>query len=406
MATNTLLTLDLVTRKALQIFRQSNAFMMSVNRDYQSMFGSAPKVGETIRVRKPVQYAVNDGATLVIQDTVEEYVTLTVATQKNVGVSFTSAEQVMKLDDFGEIILAPAVNALSSKIAVDIMSGIQGVPNVINTTATGYNNAGVMISPTAKSWLQAGALLSTWDCPTDGRSFILHPYTQSNTVSSLLGLLVPGDKIGAQFSKGMMGMDSLGGKWMMDQTVRVQTTGAYGALGTTNAATQKGASITVTALAGPLKAGDFVSFTGINWVSKSSYADTGVVAQFVLTADAALNATTIAIYPPLVPVADGPTCNVTTTIPTGTQILAPIAASAVYRKNFLMHPSAVTLAFAELPTFGQGIVKAARETYAGTSLRMIQAYDIGDDVLKTRLDCYYGYKFLRPEWVVCVTDVT
>lgn len=403
---NTLLTIDMVTRKALAIFRQSNAFMMSINRDYQSMFGVTPKIGDTLRIRKPVQYNVNDGATLVIQDTVEEYVTLTVSTQKNVGVSFTSEEQTMKLDDYSSIILDPAINALSSKIAVDIMSGIEGVPNVINTTSTGFNNAGTMISPTAKSWLQAGALLSTWDCPTDSRSFILHPYTQSNTVSSLMGLLVPGDKIGLQYSKGFMGMDSLGGNWMMDQTVRVHTTGAYGALGTTNAATQSGSSIVVTALAGPLRAGDFVSFTGINWVSKSSYQDTGVLAQFALTADAATSDTTIHVYPPLVPVAAGPTCNVTTTIPSGTQVTAPIAASAAYRKNFLMHPSAVTLAFGELPLYGKGVVSAARETYAGTSLRMIQAYEIGSDVLKTRLDTLYGYSFVRPEWIVIVSDVT
>lgn len=411
MVSNTLLTIDMVTRKALQLFRNTNAFMMAINRDYSSQFAKVgAKIGDTLRIRKPVSYTVRSNATWSGQNTTEEYVTLTVNTMKGVDVAFTSTEQVMQLDDFSDIILEPAMNALAAGVAVDIMGGIDQVPNVVSQTSTGFNDGGTMVSPTAKAWLLAGAYLDQLSCPRDRRSFILNPISHANTVAGLAGLLNPGGKIGEQYSRGLMGTDSLGGQWFNDQTTKVHTTGAYSTLANINGSNQTGSSITVSALAGPLKAGDFVTLPGVNLVNLASFQDTGRQATFVITADAAASDTTIHVYPPLVPVSGSPNttqyANVSASPTTGQPIDSPIAASATYIKNFLFHPSAVTCVFVDLPTYGKGVVDSARASYDRVSLRTIQYYDGDNDTLKTRMDVLYGWLVTRPEWICVITDVT
>ena len=78
-------------------------------------------------------------------------------------------------------------------------------------------------------------------------------------------------------------------------------------------------------------------------------------------------------------------------------------ASSIYRKNIAFAPEAITMATADLE-MPRGVDEVARETFDSLSMRMLTDYVVSTDQLITRLDILYGFKFVRPEWVVAVAD--
>ena len=112
---NSILTIDMITRKALEILENNLVLTRNVNRQYDDSFAvEGAKIGSTLRIRLPDRALVTDGAALQVQDDNEQYTTLTVASQKHIGVNFTSAELTMQLDDFAERVLKPRISQLAS----------------------------------------------------------------------------------------------------------------------------------------------------------------------------------------------------------------------------------------------------------------------------------------------------
>lgn len=395
---NSLLTIDMITREAVRLFRNSNAFLQNIDRQYDDQFAkTGAKIGTTLRIRLPNDFTVRSGAAASPQDTTEQNTTLTLATQKGVDVQFSSAERALSLDDYSRRILAPAVNNLAGAIAADVMSGAESISNL----AGKFDGSSNVVTPDASTWLSAGAALDLASAPRGQRKIITDPLTQARTVSSLTGLFNPQPAISKQYTSGEM-YQALGFDWMMDQTVIKHTTGAYSTLGTVSGASQTGSTITTSSLAGPLKKGDIISFAGVNSVNRVTKQDNGVLAQFVVTDDVAASATSIPIYPALIP-GNVPYATVTASPASGAAITVATKASSVYRKNFAFVPQAVTLAMADLE-LPRGVHEAHRESFDGTSMRMVTAYNVSTDQFITRLDVLYGYKWVRPEWAVVVPD--
>lgn len=96
-----LLTIDMIGRKALVVFENNLVLTRNVNKEYDSSFAqTGAKIGATLRIRLPDRALVTDGAALQVQEDNEQYTTLTVSSQKHIGINFTSAEMTMSLDDF------------------------------------------------------------------------------------------------------------------------------------------------------------------------------------------------------------------------------------------------------------------------------------------------------------------
>lgn len=403
---NNLLTPSVITKETVRLFKNSNAFLKNINTQYDDQYArTGAKIGNTLKIRMPNDYAVRSGPTAVIQDTKETFVTLTIANQIGVDISFSSVDRTLTLDEYSARYIAPAVNNLAGFMAGDVMSLAETVPNLVHNT-DGSNNT---IAPTANTWLQAGAVLDNFSVPRVDRKIVLDPITQANTVSSLAGLFNQQQKVGSQYTSGEMGMNTLGFDWMMDQTVIKHQTGAYGTLPTVNGAGQTGAAITVTALAGPLLKGDIVSFAGVFGVNRVTKRSTNVLAQFVITADTAAGATSLPIYPPLNPPVvvaglSGTGLQTVSASPAnGAAVTSPVKAGEVYRKNIAMRPEAFTLATADLE-LPRGVHEAHRENQDGISVRLVTAYNISTDQMVTRLDVLYGFTAVRPEWCVVVAD--
>lgn len=396
---NSILTINMITREALRLWKNSNAFLQNIDRQYDDQFAkSGAKIGTSLRIRLPNDFTVRTGAAASPQDTTEQSTTLAVATQKGVDVQFSSAERALSLDDYSKRILAPAINNLAGAVAADIISGSEGIPNFVAK----FDGSGNIVSPDAGTWLQAGAVLDQASAPRGGRKIILDPLTQARTVTSLAGLFNPAGGLSKQYESGEM-TRALGYDWMMDQTVLKHTTGAYGTLGTISGASQTGSTLTVSALNGPLKKGDIIVLPGSNSVNRITKQDNGVPATFVVTADVAASATSIPIYPAIV-VAPAAYATVTASPTNGQAITVVNKASSVYRKNFVFLPQAATMVTADLE-LPRGVHEAARETMDGTSMRMVTAYNVSTDQFITRLDLLYGYTWPRPEWAVAVGDV-
>lgn len=405
---NSLLTIDMITREALRLFRNSNWFLRTINRQFDEDFGrSGGKIGNQLRIRLPNDYTLRTGATANPQNTNERNTTLVLATQMGVDVSFSSAERTMQLDDYSTRILAPAVNTLAAGVATAVMANIEGAANLVQNTDTG----GLLISPTAGTWLAAGAILDQMGAPRNDRFIVFDPLTQARTVTSLMGLFNPQAKISDQYMRGTVSVDTLGFDWGMDQTVILHQTGAYGTPPTVGGANQTGSTLTISALAGPVAAGDIFTINGVRSVNRVTKQSTGSLAQFTVTAAASAGATTVSIYPPITPAATSPAPGTPVPFQTvdvspasGAQITFATPAASRYRANFAYYSEAVTLATAELE-LPRGTHEAARETYDGISIRMVTDYAVLSDQFVTRLDILFGSLLLRPEWVVKVADI-
>jgi hypothetical protein len=402
---NNLLTINQITREAVRLFRNSNWFMRTIGRQHDDEFArSGAKIGQQLRIRLPNDYILRTGPTAVPQATNEQNTTLVLATQLGVDVSFSSVDRAMSLDDYSRRVLAPAVNVLAGGVAVQIMHNIEQASNLVQNTDTG----GAMISPTAGTWLAAGAILDQNGAPRNDRFIVLDPLSQARTLTSLMGLFNPQVKISDQYMRGTLSVDTLGFDWGMDQTVLSHTTGAYGVPPTVAGANQTGSNLTVTALAGPLLAGDVFTITGVNSVNRVTKLSNAQPAQFTVTANVNAGGTVIPIYPPIIPAGAGgvqvPFQTVVASPAAGAPIVPATPAGSVYRKNFAYYAEAVTMATADLE-LPRGVHEAARETYDGISLRMVTDYAVLSDQFITRLDILFGSLAVRPEWIVAVADV-
>jgi hypothetical protein len=160
-------------------------------------------------------------------------------------------------------------------------------------------------------------------------------------------------------------------------------------------------------LSGPLNQGDIITIAGVNAVNRITKVSIGQLQQFVVTATAAAGATTISIYPAIVPPQSGSAVQYQTVDASpanGAAIIPLTLASSVYRKNLAFIPDAVTMATADLE-LPKNMQETARERMDGVSMRMVTGFDIKSDQFITRLDVLYGYLWVRPEWAVVVADI-
>ena len=401
---NAILTIDMITRAAVSLFKNSNMFIRNIDTQYDGQFAvDGAKIGDALRIRLPNDFVVRHGTALSAQDTAEQFTSLPLQTQSGVDVAFSTAERTLKMDDYSQRILMPMMNNLAGDIAADVMSGIEaGACNFV----ANVDGSGNTISPTTATILQAQASLDDNSAPkSPQRKVGLDPWSQANLVATLSGIFNPQPKISEQYMAGEM-RTGLGFDFFMDQTVIKHTTGTYNSAGTVNNAGQSGSTLVVNAITGTLNKGDIITIDNVNAVNRVFKKTTGKLRQFVVTANVASGATSIPIYPAIVPPSGGNAVQyqtVDSSPANGATVRLVNKASEVYRKNFAYAPEAITLATADL-VLPRGVHEAARRVYDGISMRMITDYVLGTDQLATRLDVIYGYKYIRPEWVTVVGD--
>jgi hypothetical protein len=228
------------------------------------------------------------------------------------------------------------------------------------------------------------------------RSLALSPALNANFVTGFAGLFNGQAKLTEQYGSGVM-VDSLGLRYAMDQNVSTQTNGAATATNV-NGAGQTGSTVTVVAVAGgTLTKGTVITLPGVFAVNPQSRQSTGVLAQFVVTADVAATATSIPISPAIV--TSGAFQNVTASPTTGSPYVIFGAASTSYSCSVGYHKDAFTLACVPMwaPPGGKGVIDVAQESYKGMNLKVTEFYDGTNDNSIMRLDVLFGWAATYPE---------
>lgn len=405
---NSLLTIDMITAEAVRLFKNSNLFVMNMDTQYDPAFAvDGAKIGSSLRIRLPNDYVVTSGPAMQLQNTTEQFTTLTVSDQRNVAVPFTSAERTMAIDDYSEIILAPMINNLAGKVAQVVMEGSEGgVCNFVSNKDADGN----IIELTSRQFLRANASLTNNSADPMTRRIVLDPDTNADTTQSLQGLLNPATTISAQFASGMMKSGLGFERWFEDQTVIKHESGTYNsaAPSTVNGADQTGTSITVNALNGSFTKGDIITFEAVNAVNRVTKQNYRTLKQFVILEDVAAAATEISIYPALTPAAaDGSDVQYQTvdlSPANGADILMVTKSGEIYSKNIAFVQKAVTLATADLVMPTKAVEEAARANYDGIAMRILTDYLPNSDQLATRVDVLFGFLYIRPEWLCIVAN--
>lgn len=387
---NTILTPTAVTREAQMILHNNLAFVKNVNRQYDDEYQTTgQKDGASIKIRLPNRYTVSTGKTLNVQDTVEESVTLTRATQKHVDMNFSTAELTTDLQDFSKRILAPACAKLASQLDYDALGMTFDVYNLVGTAGT--------TPATAQVWLDAMAKLDNFATPRDqNRTAVMNPKAMARTVDGLKGLFQDEDAVADQYRNGVM-KRALGLKWAMDQNVRSLALGTqFTSPIIANTAVTGATTLDLSGMGTwQAKVGDVFTVSSVNAVNPETGQDTGELAQFVVTT--AINGTTtitVAVSPAIITTGAKATV---TRVPTANDVVTFMApASSTSPHNLVFHENAFAFATIDLE-MPKGVHFAAREVKDGISLRVVRQYDINNDNIPCRLDVLYGFKTIRPE---------
>lgn len=395
---NSLLTIGMITRESMRVLESMLPFTKNVNTQYSDQYAKdGAKIGDTVSVRRPPRYVGRDGPNLQVEASIEGSVPLTLQ-QAGCDIAFNTKDLTLSIDDFKKRFIIPAMSTVAGKIELAGMAQYKNVANIVGTPGT---------LPVAATLGTANALLDASLAPMDGRrTLILEPYATANLVQDTKGLFQDGSAIAEQYEAGRFAR-GFGFNAYTGQMIPTHTAGVQGGTPLVNGASQTGASLITdgwtAAAATRLKQGDTFTIANVYQVNLQSRQSTGKLQSFVVTADAASDASgnmTISIYPSII--ASGqyqtvdslPADNAAITVTSGT-------ASQVSKMNLAFHPDAFTFASVDM-VLPEGVWMADRivSKSSGISMRAVKAYDINTDQAPLRLDVLYGWATLRPELAV------
>jgi hypothetical protein len=382
----------MITAKALAILHQKCNFIGAINRQYDDSFAnSGAKIGSTLRIRLPVQYTVSTTPALSLQNTVETQVSLPITNQYHVDFSFSSAELTLSIDDFSARYIEPAMAVLAAQIEATCIGMMW--PTVYNQVGTSG------AAQTFKTVLQSRKLLLDNLTP-QSKQWQLRINTQDNVdlVDALKGLFQQSTQIARQYTDGVMGL-AAGFEWAESTHFTTQTRGAESATYTTAITTGQntGGTLAVITGTGAGNAGDIFTIAGVFRVHPETKVNSGVLQQFVLTANYAGGGGNMSIAPAINAVIGSPQQNVVVPSANATAALTFLGtASTATGLSLAFHPDAFTFATADLVMPG-GVDMASRVVKDGISMRAVRQYSISDDTMPIRIDVLWGAAALRPQ---------
>ena len=394
---NSLLTIDMITRKALAIFENELVITRNVNRAYDDSFAvEGAKIGSTLRIRLPDRALVTDGAALQVQDDNEQYTTLAVSNQKHIGVNFTSAELTMQLDDFADRVLKPRISQLAASVDADVANSFKSIYQSVGTPGTTPGTSAVLLAAHQKLNEQAA--------PMNLRYATVNPAANAGLVEGLKGLFNPQTTISKQFKSGMMGEGVLGyDEINMSQSIKQHTTGDWGTTITvTSTISTQGATSVGLSFTGSSKTwnvGDVFTIAGVFSVNPQTRESTGSLQQFVVTAAATGSSTATVSVSPAIYTSASALATVNAFPAAGAVVTMLGSAATQYAQNLVYQKDAITFATADL-LLPQGVDMASRQVHNGISLRVVRQYDINNDRMPCRIDVLYGYSVIRPQGAV------
>lgn len=394
---NSILQIDVIAKEALMHLENNLVMSKLVHRAHESEFGNAMngyETGDTITIKRPADFTVRDGAVAVNQDVVEGSTSLTVDKQKGIDFGFTSKELTLDIRTLSERVIKPAMIQLANQVDADIMALYKYVPNLVGTAGQTINSFG--------DFAKGPEILDQYAVPMEGRSAVLSPADHWALLSSQTALYMQDVAKGA-YRNGSLGM--IGGvDTYMSQNVPAHTVGADVTTVTVNQAvttsTVTYASVkdsmqqTITIAGGNLNPGDVFTIADVNAVNPVTKADLGFLKQFTVIS---YSSNTLVFYPAMIWTGAFQNVAVTSGVTDlNTKAITAVGTAATaYRQNMVFHKNAFALAMVPMVS-PPGANSVSRQSYKGTSVRLIPTYDGTNDRSNYRLDVLYGVKAIDP----------
>jgi len=395
------LTHQMIAREAAKMLLESNIVSNNMNTSREREFGeevNGYKKGDTVKVAVPPVPVTYSGASFAGGGAApavnESYVNLTVDQQYHVPLTLTAKEKKLEMSDFSKRFLRPAMSSLVSKVnSVMLASMKDQIPNVVGTWGS--------VPSTRAVWRSAASVLDRGLAPEDDRAAHFSLDANDGLAEANATLFHTSDELKGEFSDNAVGMFA-GLEFYKQLSLPVHTNGA-GAGYVVNAAGQTGSTLAVITGTGAITKGSIITITGVNAVHPITGADTGVLRQFVVTADYAGGAGNVSIYPAITPTS----ASVIGTVTASPAASAPITifgtASQAKVQNIVFQKDAFATAFAPLP------VLASCEGYTASlkdiSVRVMTFGNGLTDQESTRIDVLFALPAgIRPNQAARVTQ--
>lgn len=387
---NTNLTIDMITQEALRVLHQKCNFVGNINRQYDDSFANeGGKIGDSLRIRRPVKYNSATGATIATgtgADSTEQKFDLKISTQRHIPLRFTSEELSLDIDNFSDRYIKPAMAQLAADIEDDALSMTD---KVFNQVDAGTKVAMANVLENRRNLVENLAGMGPY-------SAILDTQANVDLVDDLKGLFHSSEQISEQYREGLMGLTA-GFEFYENTLMPNHTSGGeagqsnylVNGAGQTSSDT-KSQTLTIDTGTKTIAKGDVFTLSGVNRVHPESKTDKGEAQQFVVIGGdtGTTSATSITIAPGIVP--SGPRQNVTQAPADNTALAFTGSANTNYNRSLFFAEDAFTFATADL-ILPKGLDMASRQQYDGISMRILRDYAIVKDRVYTRCDVLYGY---------------
>ncbi|MBI5954453.1 MAG: hypothetical protein HY865_22580 [Chloroflexi bacterium] len=354
-------------------------------------------VGDTVKVRRPPEFTVRDGATMSAQDAKVGTVDVTIDKQKGVDVSFTSKELTLDVDELlkNQMLKAKAA-VLAQQIDSDLIGETLEFPQWVGTPGQLINSASDFFVG-----VQRAMELSI---PMDDLHGILSPADHFALAGTFTSLSASDATVKLAIEKAKLPM--VGGvQPYVSQNVVNLTVGTRAASGASlvNGASQNvtydsvrttfSQTLNVDGLTSghTIKRGEVFTIAGVNAVNPRSKSDLGYLQKFVVLADATANGSgqaALTIANPII--TSGAYQTVSAAPADDAAIIWMGTASTAYLQNSIFHRGSIALVGAKLEEPKSGIYAYASDPDTGLSIRTWSQSDITNDAHATRVDVLYG----------------
>lgn len=393
---NTTLTADIIAKAAVAVLDNELVMGKKVFRGYEEDFAkkvNGYEVGETITIRKPADFTVRDGAVASAQNVTEGKTTITVNKRRGIDFKFTAQELTLNIKDLSERVIKPAMVQLANDIDVELHGLYKDVPNWVGTPGQVINSFADFAKGPQR--LDEGAV------PQDMRCAVLSPEDHWGMVGSQTALF--NDTINKPaYRQGQTGrianIDTYMTQNVATHTVGSDVSGTVDQSITestiTYSAVKDSMQQTITVASLNLNPGDVFTIEDVYDVNPVTKARLSFQKQFTVVS---YSSNTLVFYPAMIWTGAFKNVSVTSGV-TDLNTKAIVAVGnpgGIYRQNMVFHQNAFALVTVPLVS-PPGAVDVGRQTYKGTSVRVIPVYDGINDESMWRLDVLFGVKAIDP----------
>ncbi len=409
MANDTFITPNWVSTSVAVFWDNNNKALKLASMTYGNEWKNLPdgaQIGYTVQQRIPQRFRVKRGQALQQQPILNQTVPISLTDQLQVAMGWSSADDAVSVEEVQERYTEPAGKALSAECDRFF------VDSVFRAVYFNIGTPGLKITSN-ETWTDGVGKLHEFGVPDDLLS-VVTSMQQSKLQAGNLTQFNPQATISRIFTKGFFGFGAFGvDEWAWDSNLPSFTTGTFTAsTPLVVGAGQTGSSLSIDGLGTySFVEGDRFTIANVFGVNPISYVNTGVLQEFVVTADVAGSSTaTLTISPAIIADTTSqlqtvnalPANDAAITFVGATGAVGATMTATTCRIGLIANTSAFAFVSADLPVKLAGAV-AGRTPGAKTdkvSIRYVDQYSIQTDQLPRRMDALVGAAPVMPNYAL------